>query len=154
MTVCASTNGIHYAAHKQQYNYVSLNPQSTIRNFLRTYIHTYIHTNKHPRIAPHLLHDYLPIANAFGNNAVMFRWLRCVIEERKILMVSRSSICSQATEKLKKTKIDICLSVCLSSWSLLLSVCFHMYICAARHALVYILSSICVSSKCRAGIGM
>ena len=29
---------------------------------------TYIHTNKHPRIAPHLLHDYLPIANALGNN--------------------------------------------------------------------------------------
>ena len=31
-------------------------------------IYTYIHTNKHPRIAPHLLHDYLPIANVLGNN--------------------------------------------------------------------------------------
>ena len=59
---------IHDAAHKQQYSYVSLNPQSTIQNFCgHIYIHTYIHTNKHPRIVPHLLHDYLPIANALGN---------------------------------------------------------------------------------------
>ena len=67
MTVCGSMDDIHDAVHKQQYNYVSLNPQSTIRNLLQTYIHTYIHTNKHPRIAAHLLYDYLPIANALGN---------------------------------------------------------------------------------------
>ena len=62
MTVCGSMDDIHDAAHKQQYNYVSLNPQSGI-----CCRHIYIHTNKHPRIAPHLLYDYLPIANALGN---------------------------------------------------------------------------------------
>ena len=42
---CGSTDDIHDAAHKQQYNYVSLNPQLIIQNFLWTYIHTYIHTS-------------------------------------------------------------------------------------------------------------
>ena len=48
--------------HNQQYNEVT-NPQLTIWNFLWTYIHT----SKHPRIVPHLLHDYFPIANVLGN---------------------------------------------------------------------------------------
>ena len=56
---------IHDTAHKQQYNCFT---EPTIDNleFLRTYIYT--HTNKHPRIAPHLLYNYLPIANVLGNN--------------------------------------------------------------------------------------
>ena len=52
-------------AHNQPSNTIKLqthNQQSEI--FCG---HIYVHTNKQPRIAPHLLHDYLPITNALGN---------------------------------------------------------------------------------------
>ena len=56
---------IHDAARKQQQLCFT---EPTIDNpEFFAHIYTYIHTNKHPRIAPHLLHDYLPIANALGN---------------------------------------------------------------------------------------
>ena len=65
---------------QQKQHTLSLNPQSTIQEFLwtyiyvHTYIHTYIHTYKWDlRIAANLLHVYSPIANALGNN--MKLWL-------------------------------------------------------------------------------
>ena len=74
------TGKVYDAAQASAQATVQLSFKPTINNkeiFADTY---YIHTYKRDlRIAPHLLHDYLPIANVLGNNVPIFTIERLIL---------------------------------------------------------------------------